>query len=79
MMTVRMIGVEQARGGGEATIQLGSHYLNYGHVIRVTGDDFGEEGAGVCEADRRREVDQGAGGARVIMSIQGLMDNCHSL
>ena len=75
MMTVRMIGVEQARGGREATIQLGSQNLNYGHVILVTGGDFGEEGAGVREADRRRGVDQGAGQATVLMSIQGLMDN----
>ena len=78
-MTVRMIGVEQARGGREATIQLGSHNLNYGHEIRVAGGGFGEEGAGVCEADRRRGVNQGTGEATVIMSIQELMDNCHSL
>ena len=39
----------------------GSHNQNYGHVIRVKGGDVGEEGAGVCEADRRRGVDQGDG------------------
>ena len=79
MMTVKMIGVEEAWGGREATIQLGSHNLNYGHVIRVTCGDFGEKAAGVREADRRRGVDQGAGQATDIMSIQGLMENCNSL
>ena len=79
MMTVKMIGVEEARGGRKATIQLGSHNLNCGHEIGVTGGDIGEEGAGGCKADRRRNVDQGAGETTVIMSIQKLMYNCHSL